>query len=188
MFMFDIETLGTESTSVILSAAIIHFELGKDYEYEQLLEDSLFVKFDVQEQLKQFKRVAQKDTIDWWSKQHEYVRGVSLKPTDLDMSALEAVRALREYAAQFPEKNQTIWARGSLDQMVIDSITRQLDQDLIFPYNNWRDMRTAIDLLKDTGKNGYCDIAHPTFKSHNVIKHHPTHDCAYDIMMLIYGK
>jgi len=188
MFMFDIETLGTESHSVILSAALTHFEIGTDYTYEQLLDNSIFVKVDVQYQLKELKRVAQKDTIDWWSKQHEYVRGVSLKPTDLDMSPLEAIRALRDYAAQFPEKDQTVWARGSLDQMCIDSLTRQLDQELIFPYNNWRDMRTAIDLLKDTGKNGYCDIVHPTFKSHNVIKHHPVHDCALDIMMLIYGK
>jgi hypothetical protein len=188
MFMFDIETLGVESTSVILSAALIHFEIGKDYTYEELLENSLFVKINVQQQIKELKRVAQKDTIDWWAKQHEHVRNVSLKPLPLDISPLEAVRSLHEYASQFPEKDQTVWARGSLDQMCIDSLSRQVDQELIFPYNNWRDMRTAIDLLKDTGKNGYCDIIHPTFKSHNVIKHHPVHDCALDIMMLIYGK
>jgi hypothetical protein len=142
---------------------------------------------DVQYQLKELKRVAQKDTIDWWSKQHEYVRSVSLKTSDLDMSPLEAIRTLRDYAAQFPEKDQTVWARGSLDQMCIDSLTRQLDQELIFPYNNWRDVRTAVDLLCATSKDGYCEVKHPTFQRHNVIKHDPVHDCAYDAMMLLYG-
>lgn len=188
MYMFDIETLGTESTSAVLSASIIHFELGKEYTYEELLENACFVKLDVPTQLKNYKRIIDKGTVEWWAKQHEYVRGVSLKPSNMDLSPEEAIATIREYAAQYPEKNQTIWARGSLDQMCIDSLTRALDQDLIFPYNNWRDMRTAIDLLKDTGNNGYCTVEHPTFKSHNVVKHHPTHDCAYDIMMLIYGK
>ena len=50
MFMFDIETLDAESTAVVLSASIIHFEIGEQYTYEQLLERACFVKFNAQEQ------------------------------------------------------------------------------------------------------------------------------------------
>jgi hypothetical protein len=185
MFMFDIETLGSESTSVVLSASIIHFD-EPTCTYEDLLENACFVKFDVEEQIK-LKRVAETGTLDWWKQQHEYVRRISLTPNSHDLAAVDAINILKEYIAEHGGQNQTFWARGSLDQMCIDSLCKTFDQDLITPYNNWRDIRTALDCLCKTSKNGYVDVNHPTFQRHNVIKHHPTHDCAYDIMMLLYG-
>ena len=187
MFMFDIETLDAESTAVVLSASIIHFDLAGFYNYEDLLANALFVKFNAKEQIA-MKRSIDKGTVEWWGKQHEYVRSVSLAPKNDDLTALDGINKIKEYIAQFPEKDQTFWARGSLDQMCIDSLCKSIGVDLIAPYHVWRDVRTAVDLITDTGKGGYCDVNHPTFQRHNVIKHHPTHDCALDIMMLIYGK
>ena len=69
MFMFDVETLNAESTAVVLSASIIHFEVGQKYSYEDLLARALFVKFDAKEQIEKYKRSADKETIEWWSKQ-----------------------------------------------------------------------------------------------------------------------
>ena len=37
MFCFDIETLSTESTAVVLSAAIIHFNPEVEFNYEYLI-------------------------------------------------------------------------------------------------------------------------------------------------------
>jgi len=89
---------------------------------------------------------------------------------------------------KYPNSNKhTMWARGSLDQMVIDSLSKKVDMQPITGYNMWRDMRTAVDILSGSS-NGYCDIEHPTYKRHETIKHHPVHDCALDAMMLIYGK
>jgi hypothetical protein len=57
----------------------------------------------------------------------------------------------------------------------------------ITSYAAWRDIRTAVDIL--TGStNGYCDVVYDGFDRHEVIKHHPVHDCALDAMMLMYGK
>lgn len=187
MFMFDIETLDAESTAVVLSASIIHFEIGEVTTYEDLIKRALFVKFAAKDQI-EAKRSVDKGTMDWWSKQHEYVRRTSLAPYSTDLTSVDGINKIKEYMAQFPEPNQTMWSRGSLDQMCIDSLCKWSGQELIAPYYVWRDVRTAIDLITDTGKNGYCDINHPTFQRHNVIKHHPTHDCALDIMMLLYGK
>ena len=183
MYMFDVETLGVESTSVILSAALLYYKEGDDY--ETMLKNSMFVKFSVAEQKQTFKRVMQKDTMEWWSKQHDYVRSISFTPSDEDVTAEEGIAILRGYIQKHGDA--LVFARGSLDQMVIDSLTRQLDQELLFPYNKWRDVRTAVDCLCTTAKDGYCDINHPTFQRHNVIKHHPVHDCALDAMMLMYG-
>ncbi len=185
MFMFDIETLGSESTSVVLSASIIHFD-HPNVTYDELLEKACFVKFNVQEQIEQ-KRVVEKGTMEWWKQQHEYVRGVSFVPKKNDLSSIEGINILKEYITKNGGPEQTFWSRGSLDQMCIDSLCKSFDQDLITQYNNWRDIRTALDCLCKSVKNGYVDINHPTFQRHNVIKHHPTHDCAYDIMMLLYG-
>ena len=187
MFMFDIETLGTESTAVVLSAAIIHFEVGTTYEYDDLISNALFVKLDASAQVNEYGRTMDLETCEWWKTQHAYARQISLKPSTEDLHPTDAIQRIREYVAKYPDPEQTIWARGSLDQMCFDSLTLCVDKERIFRYNNWRDVRTAIDLLKDTAKNGYCTIDHPTFQTHNVIKHHPTHDCAYDIMMMLYG-
>lgn len=187
MFMFDIETLGTESTAVILSAAVIHFEVGKSYEYDDLINNACFVKLAVDAQIKQYSRTMDMGTLEWWEGQHTYVKNTSLNRSKDDLFANDAINEIRKYIAKYPEPDQTIWARGSLDQMCFDSLTMAVDNERLFPYNNWRDVRTAIDLLKDTAKSGYCQIEHPTFQKHNVIKHHPVHDCAYDIMMMLYG-
>lgn len=182
MYIFDIETLGTESTSVVLSASVIEFEATEKYTYEELLSKALFVKFNVKEQIETYNRTVDKDAISWWKKQTEYAQSISLKPTSMDLSVIQGIQNLKDYI----DPKQKIWARGSLDQMVIDSLCRSAKVESISQYNNWRDIRTAIDLLKDTANNGYCDI--PNFNKQDVIKHHPTHDCAYDIMMLLYGK
>jgi len=85
-----------------------------------------------------------------------------------------------------PQKH-TMWARGSLDQLVIDSLAKKFDLQPLTDYNRWRDVRTAVDILYGT-TNGYCEIEYPNFERAACIKHHPVHDCALDAMMLMYGK
>lgn len=181
MYLFDIETLGTESTSVVLSASIIEFDATKKYTYDELLSSAVFVKFNVKEQVQTYKRTIEKGALEWWKKQTEYVQSISLKPDSTDLSAIQGIQIIKDHISP----NEKIWARGSLDQMVIDSLCRNAGIESISEYNNWRDVRTAIDLMKDTANNGYCDV--PNFNRQDVIKHHPSHDCAYDIMMLLYG-
>ena len=187
MFIFDIESLGVESNAVVLSAAIIHFDPEKRPTYQDLLDNACFVKFDVKEQMS-VGRTASKSTLEWWKSQHEYVRKVSLDPSREDMTVENGMQKFYEYMAKFPNaKQQTIWARGSLDQLVIDSLCVQVGLQEITGYHMWRDVRTAVDLLYGT-TNGYVEVDHPLFKRHEVIKHHPVHDCALDAMQLMYGK
>jgi len=187
MYMFDVETIGVESTSVILSAAIIRFDpTNTEKTYDDYLQDALFVKLNVEEQVKNYNRTIDKSTIEWWSKIHPSIREVSFVPSKNDISVLDGIEKLRDYIGK--PSNPTFWSRGSLDQMVIDSLCKAVDVDLLAPYNCWRDVRTALDCLCETTKNGYCDLKIPFDKGANVIKHHPVHDCAYDIMQLVHGK
>ena len=187
MFMFDVETLGVESNSVVLSAALVYFEPGKNQNYQDLLDGACYVKFKAKEQT-EAKRTIDLGTLEWWKNQHHYTRSVSFDPSGDDLLAEDAITLLHNYMNKFPNaRNQTMWARGSLDQIVIDHLTGKLDLQTITDYNKWRDVRTAVDILYGT-TNGYCEVDHPEFERASVIKHHPVHDCALDAMMLMYGK
>ena len=185
--MFDIETLGVESTTVILSAAIIHFNPEDKPSYDDLLNKALCVKFDSRDQVTRLKRTVDKNTIKWWGEQSEYVRNLAFNPSRGDVTAEEGIKQLSEYVDKYNGREQTMWARGSLDQMAIDSLAKKLDLQAITHYSKWRDVRTAVDIMYGT-TNGYCKVEHPTFRDSMVSKHHPVHDCALDIMMLLYGK
>lgn len=185
--MFDVETMGTESNSAILSAAIVHFEFHEKYTYQQLVDKSLFVKFQVSEQVEKYKRVITKDTIDWWNKQADLPRKVSFVPNKADLTASAAISKIKKYIEDNGGQNQLFWARGSLDQMVIDSLCLAMGVERITNYNNWRDVRTAIEFISDSAKNGYCRIRDFNPDLH-VVKHIPQNDCALDIMMMLYAE
>jgi hypothetical protein len=56
MFIFDVETLGVESTAVILSAALIHFDPADKPTYQDLLDSACFVKLNAKDQTKRLGR------------------------------------------------------------------------------------------------------------------------------------
>lgn len=186
MFCLDIETLNNKETAVVASAAILFFDGSAKYTYEELLQDTLFVKFNIKEQLS-LGRTTSKSTVDWWKKQPQISRDFSLKPSDKDVSLEEGIRILTSYVKEkLNGKEDIVWTRGSLDQFCIDSLFETAEKPPLFPYGCYRDMRTAIDLLKETARGGYCDI--PGFDKNKVWKHIPTHDVAYDVYMLLEGK
>jgi hypothetical protein len=188
MFMFDIETLGTESTTVVLSAACIYFNPEEKPSFEKLIEDSCFVKFSAKDQIQNYNRKVDKSTLEWWDKIHSAIRKTSFDPSPTDLPLLEGISILREYIESKPNwSKSTVWARGSLDQMAIDSLCKCAGQDTLWHYANWRDVRTAVDILSGSS-NGYCGVNYEGFNSNDVIKHNPIHDCAYDVMMLLYGE
>ncbi len=189
-YAFDVETLDVESTAVILSAAIIEFKLDEKPTYQDLLQRSMFIKFSVEHQVKELKRTMNKDTMEWWSKQCKIARYKSLIPGIYDMEAAHGLDVIRGYANLDvkSDKNRDVmfWARGALDQLCIDSLSKAAGGDILIPYSNWRDFRTGIDCLKTNASHGYCNV--PGFDRGIVMKHDPVHDCAYDILMLLCGE
>lgn len=194
MFMFDLETLSTESTSIVLSTAITYFDFDdaiEDRSPENLLSEynryvmtSKFVKFNVDEQ-KQIGRVLDKGTSAWWMRQADLPRATSFYAKPDDMSAKDGIDSIRSYINSHGGPDQIVWARGSLDQMAFDSLCRSIGEEPLFHYNMWRDVRTAIDLLASDSRGGYCVI--PNFNPDlHVVKHIPQNDCALDILQLLY--
>jgi len=188
MFIFDVETLGKKSDAVILSMACIHFDPSKKPTLEELRKTAFFVKLDANDQIKRLRRSITKSSVDWWAKQCENVRKKSFLPSDFDVKIEVGHEMMRIWSKGFPEsKSSWVWARGNLDQLVLDDLEEQLSLDPVFAYNRWRDVRTAVDFLTNSS-NGYCSIDYPGFNPDiHITKHDPVDDCIYDAMMLNYG-
>jgi hypothetical protein len=188
MFIFDVETLGKESNSVMLSMAAIYFDPETKPSYEDLYNSAFFVKFDAEDQVRRLSRKIGRTTLQWWSKQCDIVKAKSLNPNKaLDVKFEDGYEAMRKWAESKKDDQCYVWARGNLDQLVLDSFEEQLEIKPIWPFNRWRDVRTAIDILYNT-TNGYCPVNYKGFSAESkVIKHNPVDDCAYDAMMLMYG-
>lgn len=185
-YVADAETLAPESTAVCLSLAMVFVEPNSldpdpNKAYNQLLESSMMVKFDVKEQFKR-KRISTKDTIDWWGRQDPIARISSYVPREDDLSVEEGLRIFND----FYKKDTSVWTRGVLDPMIIDSMHRAWELKSKIHYNAFRDVRTFISMVYPLSKGGYVDI--PDFDKDQVLKHIPTHDCAYDALMMLRGE
>ena len=187
MFIFDVETLGKESNSVMLSMAAIYFDPTKTPSHTELRESAFFAKFDVEDQIKRLGRTTCRSTMEWWSKQCDHVRKKSFIPSASDVKFEDGYEAMRLWARSKNDDKCWVWARGNLDQLVMDDIEEQLELKPIWPYARWRDVRTAIDFLYNT-TDGYIDVDYPGFDSKlHITKHNPIDDCVLDAMMLMYG-
>jgi hypothetical protein len=191
MFIFDVETLGKQSNSVILSFACIHFNPDDTPSHAELKQNAFFAKLNVADQIQRLKRTSGKSTIEWWAKQCENVRNKSFKPLPSDEIFEDAYERLREWAKTKNDNKCWVWARGNLDQLVMDDIEEQLGIEPVFKYERWRDVRTAVDFLYGT-TNGYVKVNVPPWvesfdPSLHITKHNPIDDCVFDAMMLMYG-
>lgn len=198
LFAFDIETVGVASDSGILSASLVYCDpenLAEDNTeaYLQLLSQSCFVKFDINEQIKNIdlKKLRSMDsgTLRWWQKQGEIQQTASLIPNkEIDVSVYDGMKTLSSFFDYHRKgKDANVWLRGSLDQLATESICNSYDAPNWLIYNHTREVRTALDLLyPEFVNNGYVEV--PGFDVSNVVKHHPTHDCAYDLLMLFRGR
>lgn len=193
-FVLDLETLGIESTSVVLSIGMVYVDPdilptdpNKAYQY-LMQKESVFVKLKSKAQtFEPYYRTVDMSTYEWWKKQGEYQKQHAIQPTEHDLDVPEGIAILRSFFTSKPNyKNLPMWVRGSLDQPVFQSLLNSYKLPPFIDYNCYRDVRTAIDIIYEHSKNGYVDIH--GFDRDQVIKHHPVHDCAYDAIQLIRGK
>ena len=192
MFCYDIESMGIESTSVILSAALVYVDHTRnDNTWESIYENTLFLKFSVRDQIENYGRTIDKRTVAWWNKQCSLAKETSFLPKKGDLLAKDAVACFRNYINSQTKrpKEEIVWVRGSLDQTCTDSLFLAMEEELLFPYSNYRDVRTALDFIATNTKHGYCEISdeYPGIWDRNVVvKHRPQDDVVLDSLMILY--
>lgn len=192
MYALDIETLGLESTSVILSVGLVYVPDMKPRSYQEILDNSIFVKISAKDQIDNYGGTVSQSTLAWWKKQGEIQKQKSYIPSSKDCSVKDAIKLLQTWIKMQPDQDSFVWTRGSFDSICLDSLFHRAGVDPLFPYNQYRDFRTAIDILyPNTSKNGYVDVDPdkcPGWDKDLVVKHCPVSDSAFDLCMLLYGK
>ena len=187
--IYDFETLSQNMfTGAVVSLACLQFDTsrytkGDGYEYEELLGMTKTIKFDVQEQVKEYGRSIQKSTLDWWKKQGAEAQK-QLKPSSDDVS----ISHLYEWmTTEFQiSKAKAVWTRGNtFDPIFLRTILDATgDED---PFKQWwaiRDTRSFLDgMLFGSGiKNSFI----PDELALKFIAHDPKHDVVMDVMRMQY--
>ena len=182
--IFDFETLSQEQTNgVVLSMAMLNFAESRfvsdiAYTFDELVENTHTIKFNVEEQVKKYKRQINKDTLDWWSQQGDLAKK-QLKPSKDDVS----IDQLYNFFIVNKSANvKKVYTRGNtFDPIFLEYIMRQIHKPM--PYDWWevRDTRSLIEGLSwgTDLKNSFIPEG-----CENFIAHDPKQDIAMDVMRL----
>jgi len=162
----DIETLGTERDSVILSLGAVKFDHEKIYE-----DDGLYLSLKWQPQMDNGGTVTE-GTIRFWLSQHRAARDAVLNKS----GAVHHDKALQQLSAWFKKnirapKNCCVWAKGpSFDlSLISDLYQRSTNSQPPWPFWAERCVRTAIML------NAAYKVPHPD----GMVEHHAFWDAVY---------
>lgn len=138
--IIDIETLGVEPNSVILTIGGIRFER---YEKLKNLEEyeTFYVRIDIDSCLEEGLKTEQA-TCDWWDNQPDQIRFESVFHPDR-MSLKNALSQLSE----FVKDSKCIWSQGSFDSVILENAYRKCGIEIPWKFWNIRDSRTLFDIL-----------------------------------------
>lgn len=187
--IYDIETLSQDQhRGVILNMALLTFNMGRvqrghDYTYDELLEQTKLIKFDVESQVKKHGRRICPDTIKWWGDQSKEAQK-QLLPSSED-------RDISELYGWFVENVmlnnlKVAYSRNNtFDPVFVQFLCQQFGDHL--PHNWWivRDTKSTIDGLT-WGQDDIKDSFIPEGLEEKFIAHDPRHDIVMDVMRLQY--
>lgn len=134
--MFDIETLGIQANSIILSIAAVKFEFGSDDT------DVFSINIDPKTS-KQLGMISDPDTIRWWKEQSPEALAEFMKnPVPIK----DALQQFVDWVG--PNWKKTVWwANGAnFDYPVMEWSLRAAGVELPWKYWNCRDARTVYSL------------------------------------------
>lgn len=182
--IFDFETLSQiPHNGVVVSLSMLNFAecrfTSNPYTYEELLDQTQFIKFNVKDQVDNWKRKIQKSTLDWWSNQSSEAQK-QLAPSSEDKSIQELYSF---FVVNKPTNLEKVFTRrNTFDPIFMSSVMENTNNPE--PYDWWlvRDtisyiegLSHGIELRNDFIPEGLED---------KFIKHDPRHDITMDVMRL----
>jgi len=188
MFSYNVKTLGLSERSVVVSAAIVEFDVETPKLFSELVEDTLLVKFDTSEQVGD--RVIDPATVEFWKTLPKEVQEVSLGESKKYPQPTTCKAALGEiqdyiYSRLLPNEDFFVWTRGHLSQVVSASLSKDVGSNFI-PFWRYMDTRTAVNLLYSVPK-GVTDIDPQYMDVDDIMKQNPVHDVVLDALMIAAG-
>lgn len=185
-YIFDFETMSTiAEDGVVLSCATLLYDEERirsddPYTYEELLDNTSYIKFDVEDQVKVHNRTFEQDTIEWWKQQGSEARKVLQADPNVDVSISELDSFIVNSGVMLAKK---VYSRGKLDPDFIESIYQRVLKKP-YPYPHWklRDTRTMIEGMAwpETLDNTFM----PDGLKEKFVHHDPRHDITLDVMRM----
>lgn len=134
----DIETLGINPGSVVLSIGAVAFDRSKDV---IATSESLHLALNVKEQVDAGLKI-DPDTLSWWINDKAKQLSILLQSTTKVVGALNQLTSFKH---NFEAKH--IWANSpDFDVVLIDALAKKFDFDLPWFYTANRCLRTIIDI------------------------------------------
>lgn len=137
--MFDLETLDTKPTAVILSLGAVKFDparLGVAADAPRL---KMRIDIDAQSV---FGRTISDSTMEWWSKQDPAIQEEAFSDTD----RIPLEEALDQFH-KFVWNSERVWSQGSFDVNIMENLYGMLNRPLAWQYWQVRDSRTLFDFV-----------------------------------------
>jgi len=183
--IYDFETLSQDTQrGVVTSFALLSFSekryIKDPYSYEELVESCAYIKFDVEEQVKTFKRTMSKDTVDWWAEQGDEAKK-QIRPSPEDKS-IYALYELLINSCECPKIKKSYTRGNTFDPMFLQYLMDDTGHQNPFHWRTIRDTRSMIE-----GMSFGMDLDN-SFMPGNLVskflKHNPCHDVAMDVMRM----
>lgn len=164
--MIDLETLGKQADSVILSIGAVPFGMDGTF----ICSDASFEEFPkIQTQMEN--RVTEWSTIKWWMDQDRDAIDIQLRNPRCK-HLLECLTNLSEYCKKHLNPDFKVWANGThFDISMLNHAYNQFGKETPWSYRNVRDVRTLVDLAGISVK-GYESVG---------VKHSAVNDCRWQI-------
>lgn len=139
--MADIETLDTAETAVVLSVALVPFNLSDEDTWESLKNRGVHVFLNPQVQHLD-KRTVSMDTVGWWMSQSNEAR----KVMEIAMAQNEHPRVTLGRTLEILNSVKHVWGNGSgFDNVILRNLFNTYGMDFLMHWND-RDLRTLKDL------------------------------------------
>jgi hypothetical protein len=170
--MFDLETLDTKPSAVILSIGAATFE--KD----GTINDRFYRVLEMQEQLDRGRTVSQ-STLLWWLRQDINARDEAFAPVRCMVP--QAIHDFNDFVSRYADPSITkFWCNGpSFDGVLWEDLCRtytHVKASVPWRYNQLRDQRTLVDAARFSYDGFAPDIAG--------VAHNPVYDCEFQIAII----
>jgi len=190
-FILDYETIGQDVFKApVVNCSVFLFDWARfvssnPYTFEELIEEIIFTKFKLEEQVKAGYKFKDED-LKFWKDIGEIRQCL---PSEDDVSVEDFVHSLYDYV--LPCKINRWWSRSNTFDPILlhrnfrDHSSRE-KLDKILPYWKVRDIRTYIDTQFDFKNkvNGFCPQDDEEDWNKKFIPHNSVHDVAADILRM----
>ena len=141
--MLDIETLGTNNNSLVVSISAVQFDMSSNE-----IGDKFEIGLNKEQQLEKG-AVIDQSTVDWWEKQSDEAKNMldRLEKVDVDIALNEFNNWIkRNHKA--PSKIK-LWGNGAtFDNVIVRNLFARHGIDFVVPYYADKDVRTLAYVAK----------------------------------------